>query len=109
MTKENFNDNLSKARKCIECSFGILRAKWRLFGKDIELVQKNIPIIKCMCILHIIIREKDSDNNLNYRNIMLNIQNNWNDNNLNQRSRATNILQRAKEVRNVFVDYFLNN
>lgn len=58
--KENFNDNLSSARKCIECLFQILRTKWRLLGKVIEVNSKKaIVIIKCMCILHIV-REKDS-------------------------------------------------
>jgi len=67
---DNFNDNLSRARKCIECTFGILRAKWRLLRKDTEVSSKKaIVIIKYMCILHNIIREKDSNSGLDYCNI----------------------------------------
>lgn len=76
--KENFNDHLSRARKCTECTFGILRAKWRLLGKDIEVSSKNaIIIIKCMCLLHSVVREKDGDSDLDYCNIMLGSQNDW--------------------------------
>lgn len=109
--KERFNDNLSRARKCIECTFGILRAKWRLLGKEIEVSSKKaVIIIKCMCLLHNIVREKDGDTDLDYCNVMLDTHNNyWENENLNQRARGTNALQRAKEVRDAFVDYFLNN
>lgn len=65
--KENFNKRLSTARKCIECTFGIMRAKWRLFGKDIEQNPENAcDTIKAMCILHNVIREKDGNDDPHY-------------------------------------------
>lgn len=108
--KENFNNNLSRARKCIECTFGILRAKWRLLGKDIEVSsEKAIVIIKCMCILHNVVREKDGDSDLDYCSIMQGQQNVWENEITDQRARGANTQQRAKEIRNTFVNYFLNN
>lgn len=107
--KENFNNHLSRARKCIECTFGILRAKWKLLGKDIEVISKKaIVIIKCMGILHNIIREKDGNSDLDYCNVMLGTENTWDNERTVQRPRGTNTLQRAKDIRSAFVDYFLN-
>lgn len=65
--RENYNKRLSAARKCVECAFGILRAKWRILGKDIEVSSdKASHIIKCVCILHNLIRVKDGDSDLDY-------------------------------------------
>lgn len=51
--QEYFNMRLSRARRVIECAFGILTAKFRILWKPIEtspiLADK---IIKCVCILH---------------------------------------------------------
>lgn len=58
---EIFNNRLSRARKVVECSFGILFSKWRLLSSAIET---NVPnteaTIKCMCILHNIIVDKEN-------------------------------------------------
>ncbi|CAH1979246.1 unnamed protein product [Acanthoscelides obtectus] len=68
--KEYFNKCLSTARKCIECAFGILCAKWRFLNKDIEtLPDKACILIKCACILHNLVRDKDGDSDLHYRHI----------------------------------------
>ncbi|XP_008190094.1 protein ALP1-like [Acyrthosiphon pisum] len=108
--REHFNERLSRARKCIECTFGVLRAKWRLLGKDIEVSPKKaVVIIKCMCLLHNIIREKDGNSDVDYCNVMIDQRNNWENEGMDHPARGANSLQRAKEIRNVYVDYFLNN
>jgi len=51
-----FNYRLSRARRCIECAFGILRAKWRLLNKAIETnVSKADRTVRFICLLHNII------------------------------------------------------
>lgn len=60
--KTCFNYRLSRARRCIECAFGILCAKWRILGKAIETsVENAVVIIKCACLLHNIVRDKDGN------------------------------------------------
>lgn len=55
-----FNKRLSRARKTVECAFGILYAKWRLLSKSIETdVGLVNDIIKCICILHNTIIDKE--------------------------------------------------
>jgi len=48
-----FNYGLSRARRCVECAFGILTANWRLLNKTIETrVNKSERIVRCACLLH---------------------------------------------------------
>jgi hypothetical protein len=50
------NYGLLRARRCVECTFGILRAKWRLLNKAIETnVNKAERIVRCNFLLHNII------------------------------------------------------
>ena len=48
--RRNFNERLSRARKTVECAFGILYCKWRIISKaketEVELADK------CICVLH---------------------------------------------------------
>lgn len=50
---EYFNERLSKARKCIECAFGGINAKWRILWKPIETDVTTAELItKAICVLH---------------------------------------------------------
>lgn len=58
--RRNFNRRLSRARKTVECAFGILYAKWRILSKEIETnVDFTENIVKCICILHNTIIERE--------------------------------------------------
>ncbi|XP_068096531.1 uncharacterized protein [Hyperolius riggenbachi] len=51
--KTNFNNRLSKARRMVECSFGILSNKWRVLHTPINLnVDTAVAAVKATCILH---------------------------------------------------------
>lgn len=59
--KKIYNYRLSRARRCIECAFGIMSQKFRILLKPIETNVANAEkIIKACCILHNIIIEMDS-------------------------------------------------
>jgi hypothetical protein len=54
-----FNKRLPRARKKIECVFGILYSKRRIFSKAIETTEKTADkIVKAACVLHNVIIEK---------------------------------------------------
>lgn len=58
--KINFNTRLSRARRFIECTFGILSNKWRIFHRPMNVnVQLAVGITKACCVLHNYIRERD--------------------------------------------------
>lgn len=53
LENEYFNRRLSRARRCVECAFGIINSKWRILWKPIETTPSNAEIIvKAICILH---------------------------------------------------------
>ncbi|KAK5650676.1 hypothetical protein RI129_001705 [Pyrocoelia pectoralis] len=48
-----FNYRLSRARQCVECAFGILASRFRVFRKPFEIkVESVVNVTKAACILH---------------------------------------------------------
>ena len=44
-----FNYRLSRARRCIECAFGMLVAKWRCLKTELQINPENVDIVvKCI-------------------------------------------------------------
>ncbi|XP_069615755.1 uncharacterized protein [Ranitomeya imitator] len=55
-----FNLRLSRARRLVECSFGILSAKWRVLQSAIQLSEGNVNgMIKACVVLHNFTRYHD--------------------------------------------------
>lgn len=58
--KRLFNYRLSRARRLIECTFGILSSKWHVFQTPLQLSLENAElVIQACCILHNIVREME--------------------------------------------------
>lgn len=48
-----FNYRLSRARQTVECTFGILASRFRVFQKPFEIkVASVVDVVKAACILH---------------------------------------------------------
>ncbi|KAJ8891099.1 hypothetical protein PR048_010609 [Dryococelus australis] len=63
LLRENktYNYCLSRARCYIECSFGILTNKWRVFHRAMNInVNDAVTLVKACCALHSFVRERDS-------------------------------------------------
>ncbi|KAJ4438320.1 hypothetical protein ANN_14262 [Periplaneta americana] len=58
-----FNYRLSRCMRTVECAFGIMANKWRVFHSPL-LVQPNFvdDVIKACCILHNFVRKRDGVN-----------------------------------------------
>lgn len=55
-----FNYRLTRARRMIECSFGILVNKWRIFYRPLDTnIKFSDSIVKACCILHNYVRKHD--------------------------------------------------
>lgn len=94
--RKNFNNRLSRARKTVECAFGILYAKWRILSKELETeVELTEMMIKCICVLHNTILEREGFQ----RHIMTEVEV-ANDSVVWQREGRQ--LGSAKEIRNTF-------
>ncbi|KAG8228652.1 hypothetical protein J437_LFUL008303 [Ladona fulva] len=58
--KKIFNYRLSKARRYIECSFGILANKWRILHRPLNVdIEFAIDIVKACCLLHNFVTKRD--------------------------------------------------
>lgn len=101
-SKEMFNKKLSRARKTVECSFGIAAAKWRILCKSIETsVGTAVLIVKAVCVIHNVIMDKEGiKNTLDFEDVLPRAP----------LSRSNNPTPgEAVGVRNLFKDYFLNH
>jgi len=55
-SKAIFNYRLSRARRVVECAFGICASEWRILDKANETkVNTGVEIVKCVSLLHNII------------------------------------------------------
>ena len=58
--KRVFNYRLSRARRFVECAFGILANKWRVFHTSISLDPDFVKeIVLAACVLHNFVRVRD--------------------------------------------------
>ena len=95
-----FNKRLSRCRKTVECAFGILTQKWRLLNKQIETSAELADrIIKCVCVLHNVIIDKEGieHNNTDVTCIQSAFR--------GRNGRPSND---AKSTRDIFTSYFKN-
>ncbi|KAM3909895.1 uncharacterized protein RB166_021521 [Leptodactylus fuscus] len=61
--KRVFNMRLSRARRFVECAFGIMTSKWRVFTCALQLAPDTVElVIKAACVLHNFVLECDSPN-----------------------------------------------
>ncbi|XP_068098292.1 uncharacterized protein [Hyperolius riggenbachi] len=55
-----FNKRLTRARRVVECAFGILVSKWRILHTPIQLDLPNaVAVIKAACCLHNFVRQRE--------------------------------------------------
>lgn len=100
LRKKIFNYRLSRARRHVECAFGILAGKLRILHRAIDVSPSLLTeIIKACIVLHNYVRENDGHNFENVENPRLfeNIQ-------------CTSVRNvQANSVRSIFSHYFLSN
>jgi hypothetical protein len=63
MKKRAFNYRLSRARRYVECAFGMLTNKWRILHRPVYVSPDfAVDIVKACTVLHNIVRERDRYN-----------------------------------------------
>ncbi|XP_025194756.1 protein ALP1-like isoform X2 [Melanaphis sacchari] len=93
-----FNYRLSRARRTVECAFGVLANKWRVLHTAIQVEPDfTDDIIKACCILHNFVRKRDG---INYEDSQTH---NFED----IEARGTGTRSDGVEVRDYFANYFM--
>lgn len=98
--KRIYNYRLSRARRYIECTFGILSNKWRIFHRPLNVsVEFAEDIVKACTVLHNFVRMRDGykyEDTLSYEGLY------DNDNNVIAESSSKS----AIAIRDYFAEYF---
>lgn len=114
-----FNYRLSRARHIVENAFGILASRFRIYHTVINLEPKNIEkIVMATCVLHNYLmkhvgssyapRECFYEENAANGTIITEGYNTTRSTMVNLQRRQGNILNYAKQVREKFTNYFVN-
>lgn len=101
MKEKIYNYRLSYARRTVECTFGIMANKWRIFHRplDTKLVLCDY-IVKACCILHNFVRKYDGKE---LQETLFQWKHSELQNLHPTRRRPTNDVM---QIRNAFADYF---
>lgn len=96
--KRLFNYRLLRCRRTVECAFGVLCDKWRIFHSPIIVEPDTIDsIIKACCVLHNFVRKRDGVNyDILENHTLIDVEK------CGQSLRGVGI-----DVRNYFADYFV--
>lgn len=98
-----FNYRLSRARRCVECAFGILVAKWRCLKTELQIDPDKVDIVvKCVCLLHNIIIDKEGLSSLDIAAIGLEPEHNA------VSRRYNNYGRNANDARETLKTYFVS-
>lgn len=99
--KRVYNYRLTRARRFVECTFGILSNKWRIFHRPLNVsVKLATKIIQACCVLHNFVMERDGfafEQTLSVTGFQ------DTENCQNQRGNL-----QAKDVRQNFAEYFMS-
>ncbi|XP_064122503.1 putative nuclease HARBI1 [Macrobrachium nipponense] len=104
-----FNYRLSRSRRIVESTFGILASKFRIFHSPLNLDAENaVSVVKACCMLHNFLRRERGNRNNRACNILFDTQ-------LKEEMEKAftplaierrHITYEAKEVRNLYLTYF---
>lgn len=111
-SKQIFNYRLSRARRIVEATFGVLKRKWYVYHKDFECQVATVDKeVKATCVLHNYLIEKhtnyldanNSDSSSTNESLVLSI------NTTNPSTTTNNVsYNEVYRIRDIFCSYFNN-
>ena len=104
----NFNYRLSRARRIVENTFGIISSRFRILLTTIHLCpEKTTDIVLAICYLHNFLRKRNPSSYLRSTDVENSIRHTNTNSLLNlERGKNNNAQNNAKEIRNAFCNYF---